>query len=76
MKKFIAEILVVAVIVVAFILTSCTVSPNELAWDDNIANPENHDFIVEVAFNLDIHVDSVTQEQFNARYHETFVIQP
>lgn len=76
MKKFIAEILVVAVIVIAVILSSCTVSSNELAWEDNIANPENREFVVEVAFNLDIDVDSVTQEQFNTRYSETFIIQP
>jgi len=76
MKRFIAEILVVTVITIAFILSSCTTSPNEVAWEDSIANSENSEFVVEVAFNLDIPVDSVTQEQFNARYGETFIIQP
>jgi len=76
MKKFIAEILVVAVIVIAVVLSSCTVSSNDIAWEDSIANPVNSEFVVEVAFNLDIDVDSVTQEQFNARYSETFVVQP
>jgi hypothetical protein len=37
-------------------------------WEDHIANPENREFVVEVAFNLDIPIDSVTQEQFNKRY--------
>lgn len=37
-------------------------------WVDNIVNPDNQPFVLEVAFNLDIPVDSVTQEQFNARY--------
>jgi len=37
-------------------------------WADNIHNPDNEEYVVEVAFNLDIPVDSVTQEQFNQRY--------
>tara|TARA_R110002126_G_scaffold278797_1_gene425480 strand:- start:366 stop:527 length:162 start_codon:yes stop_codon:yes gene_type:complete len=37
-------------------------------WADDIHNPDNEEYIVEVAFNLDIPVDSVTQKQFNARY--------
>ena len=38
------------------------------SWGDSIYNPENEEFVVEVAFNLDITVDEVTQEQFNDRY--------
>jgi len=37
-------------------------------WKDHIANPENREFVAEVAFNLNIPIDSVTQEQFNKRY--------
>ena len=37
-------------------------------WADNIHNPENEEFVEEVAFNLCIPVDQVTQEQFNSRY--------
>ena len=39
-----------------------------VSWEDNIYNPENEEFVVEVAFNLDIPVKSVTQAQFNERY--------
>jgi|TARA_R110000796_G_scaffold901_6_gene3440 hypothetical protein len=38
------------------------------AWDNSIYNTKNEEFIVEVAFNLEISVDEVTQEQFNDRY--------
>ena len=37
-------------------------------WADNIHNPDNQDFVVEVAFNLGISDTAVTQEQFNERY--------
>ena len=37
-------------------------------WENSIYNPENKEFVVEVAFNLDITVNEVTQEQFNDRY--------
>ena len=37
-------------------------------WEDNIYNPENEEFVIEVAFNLDIPIKAVTQTQFNERY--------
>lgn len=37
-------------------------------WEDNINNEANKDYIVEVAFNLGISPDQVTQQQFNNRY--------
>ena len=37
-------------------------------YGNSINNPNNDEFVVEVAFNLDIPVDEVTQRQFNARY--------
>jgi hypothetical protein len=37
-------------------------------WADCIHNPENEEFIVEVAFNLGIKPEMVTQEMFNERY--------
>ncbi len=40
-------------------------------WKDNIHNPDNQPFVVEVAFNLDIPVDSVKQWQFDERYLRT-----
>jgi len=41
---------------------------NDTLSIDDIKHPYNEEFIVEVAFNLDIPIDSVTQEQFNERY--------
>tara|TARA_R110002074_G_scaffold47610_4_gene122047 strand:- start:11975 stop:12142 length:168 start_codon:yes stop_codon:yes gene_type:complete len=38
------------------------------SWENSIYNPKNEEFVVEVAFNLDINVDEVTQKQFNDRY--------
>lgn len=40
----------------------------DTTWCDNIINPANQPYVLEVAFNLDIHHDSVTQAQFNERY--------
>ena len=41
---------------------------NDVRWKDNINNPDNQPYVLECAFNLSIHPDSVTQEQFNRRY--------
>lgn len=66
--------------IVLFILTtllscSCTIAhvatyhvdkcPN---WVNCIKNPDNKEYIDEIAFNLNISPDKVTQEQFNDRY--------
>ena len=37
-------------------------------WADNIKNPENEEFVEEVAFNLNKPVSQVTQKEFNNRY--------
>lgn len=37
-------------------------------WSNSIKNSDNSEYVIEVAFNLDIPVTEVTQEQFNARY--------
>lgn len=49
------------------------VSPFDLTytkyeWYYDITNPDNAECVTEVAFNLDIPFDSVTQKQFNNRY--------
>jgi hypothetical protein len=36
-------------------------------WADNIKNPENEEFVAEVAFNKK-KIGKVTQEEFNKRY--------
>lgn len=43
-------------------------SLSQIRWCDNINNPENHEFVVEVAFNEGVEMWEVTQEQFNERY--------
>jgi hypothetical protein len=39
------------------------------AWEDNIKNPDNKEYVQEVAFNLGIKPLQVTQKQFNQRYN-------
>ena len=41
---------------------------NSMTWEDSVKNPENYEFVVEVAFNLGIEPYEVTQAQFNRRY--------
>lgn len=40
----------------------------DVSWEDSIKNPENGEFVDEVAFNLNIKASQVTQKQFNQRY--------
>ena len=51
---------------------------NTSKWPDNIKNPANEPYLQEIAFNLGISVDSVTQKQFNERYGKPnqFTIKP
>jgi hypothetical protein len=62
------------VVVVIAVLSSCKSSYHpcdaygDVKWEDNIENPANEEYIVEVAFNEGVSVDQVTQEMFNARY--------
>jgi hypothetical protein len=37
-------------------------------WADNIKNPENEEFVTEVAFNKGKSNKRVTQDEFNQRY--------
>jgi len=56
-------------LIFAVLLCACTDQPiTDCAWEDSIHNPENEEFVVEVAFNLDIDPEDVTQEMFNQRY--------
>lgn len=43
-------------------------SLSQIAWADNVNNPENREFVVEVAFNENVEIWQVTQAQFNERY--------
>lgn len=37
-------------------------------WDDSVKNPENKEFVAEVAFNLNKKPNKVTQQEFAERY--------
>ena len=37
-------------------------------WTNSVKNPDNSEFIEEVAFNLNKQPHQVTQQEFNARY--------
>lgn len=41
---------------------------HRVSYADNINNPENREYVEEIAFNEDIEPASVTQAQFNLRY--------
>jgi len=44
-------------------------SPSAIHWVDSIENPENEQFVNEVAFNEGIEFHEVTQKMFNKRYN-------
>jgi len=58
----------------AFILGSCKSSGHacdaysDIKWEDNINNPDNDEFITEIAFNEKCAPEEVTQSMFNQRY--------
>jgi hypothetical protein len=58
------------IITALLVMTSCGTSKhlNTVSWEDSIENPENKEFVLEVAFNEGIEVSAVTQAMFNARY--------
>lgn len=58
---------IIKTLLILSICTGCN-SLSQVAWEDNINNPENHEFVVEVAFNEGVEMWEVTQEQFNERY--------
>ena len=64
MKRTIKTFLILA------ILTGCNKqnSLSQIRWCDNINNPENREYVVEVAFNEGVEIWEVTQSQFNERY--------
>jgi len=40
----------------------------QIVWDDSVKNPKNQPYVSEVAFNLYLEPEEVTQKQFNTRY--------
>lgn len=68
----------VIISIVAIIATSCGSSHatcdaySKIKWENNINNPENEEFVVEVAFNEGCTSEQVTQAQFDERYSEGY----
>lgn len=60
----------IAILIAMVVLNGCAMVQYGCTgnWDDSIKNPENEEFVTEVAFNLGIENSEVTQEQFNMRY--------
>jgi hypothetical protein len=64
----------VIISIVAIIATSCGSSHatcdaySKVKWENNINNPENGEFVCEVALNEGCTAEQVTQQQFDARY--------
>ena len=63
------------VVIIIAALTSCASNKHvrcdaygSVKWEDNINNPDNEEFLVEVAFNEGVEVEQVTQTMFNQRY--------
>jgi hypothetical protein len=57
----------------ALMFTSCSTTQHcdaygSVKWEDNIHNPDNEEFVDEVAFNEGVASDAVTQQMFDARY--------
>jgi len=62
----------IAILIATIILSGCAmVKETETCtgyWPDSILNPENSEFVNEVAFHLRIKNSKVTQQMFNERY--------
>lgn len=52
-------------LLIPIFLFSCT------SYHNSISNPDNKEYVEEIAFNNNIKVNQVTQKQFNQRYNET-----
>lgn len=63
---------VILILASSFLLVNCTVQKYNVdacpKWTNNIKNPDNLEFIEEVAFNLNKAPQQVTQQEFNNRY--------
>ena len=61
---------IIKTLLILAIFTGCSKqnSLSQVAWEDNVNNPENREYVVEVAFNEGVEIWEVTQSQFNERY--------
>ena len=66
------KILLMVTIILCVVVCSCGSVPQEqtvtVKWEDSIQNPDNQEFIDEVAFNESVASSSVTQQMFDQRY--------
>lgn len=59
----------ISILIVMVVLNGCAMVQQSTGnWDDSIKNPENGEYVNEVAFHLRIKNSEVTQEMFNKRY--------
>ena len=58
----------ISILIATIILSGCAMLKSTGNWDDSIKNPNNEEFVTEIAFNLGIENNEVTQEMFNERY--------
>ena len=58
----------IAILIPIVFLNGCSLIEYTYNWDDSIKNPNNEEFVTEIAFNLGIDNNDVTQEMFNERY--------
>ena len=54
-------------IVIVVMVASYVTSPG-FDYENSVYNPENREYVEEIAFNKDIKAEEVTQAMFNERY--------
>lgn len=55
------------VITILLVMTSCNCTKN-VDWYNDIRNPENAEYVFEVASDNNVTLEEVTQDMFNKRY--------
>lgn len=57
-------------VLIMLLFSSCTAIKiaSKTPWENDIRNPDNQEYVDEVAFSHNIPSNRVTQEQFNERY--------
>ena len=67
-----------SIVIAVIMLASCKSNYHKcdaygkVKWENSVCNPENGDFVAEVAFNEDCTAEEVTQEQFDNRYSKGY----
>ena len=59
----------ISILIAMVVINGCAMVQQSTGnWDDSIKNPDNEEYVTEVAFHLSIKNSEVTQEMFNKRY--------